>query len=113
MTTWQEQEPSKQGIWLASTHARPLQQSLSLAHRSLTVLHTCGAVLSFCTQDDTSKSMNTSAFSCGVIAPPAQSCGNTWLAPVPISAVAVTWKSLNTTRPHCVPASPSGSGGGL
>ena len=56
--------------------------------------------------------MKTSAFSWADIGPGSQELGKTLVLVVRRPA-AVTWKSLNTTRPHCTPASPSGSGGGL
>src|SRR4051812_48451394 len=49
------------------------------------------------TQDDRSNSMNSSSFSCGVIAPAGHSAGN--VLP-PLAAAFSTWKSENTTRPH-------------
>ena len=47
----------------------------------------------------TSKSMNSSTFSCGVSGASApHSVGNA----MPAFAEFATWKSLNRTRPHCI-----------
>ncbi len=56
-------------------------------------------MLSGCTQLVTSKSMNSSTFSCGVSGVSApHSVGKVmfWFAEF------ATWKSLNSTRPHCI-----------
>jgi len=44
-----------------------------------------------------SKSMNSSTFSCGVIAPATHSCGKV----SEVVTASSTWKSSNSTRPHC------------
>ncbi len=46
-----------------------------------------------------SKSMNSSIFSCGVIAPPGHSAGKI-LPPVVVLLSSSTWKSLKRPRPH-------------
>src|SRR5215471_13749851 len=61
-------------------------------------------------QEDTSKSMNTSAFSCGVSGATLHEAGKLG---APVRASAVTWKSLKTRRPHWSPAPPSGCAAGL
>jgi len=60
-----------------------------------------GVPVSTCTQDDRSKNMNSSAFSCAVsVSGAVQPIGNGvsgWeLSPEPSE----TWTSVNTTRPH-------------
>src|SRR4051812_49175611 len=65
-----------------------------------------GGAVSGCTHDARSKSMNSSTFSCGVRGLSLHSAGKTtfWVV-----AASLTWKSLNSTRPHCcAPGVPTG-----
>jgi hypothetical protein len=51
-------------------------------------------------QEARSNSMNSSTFSCGVSGSSSHSSGKTGRVPVRGSSALVTWKSLNSTRPH-------------
>src|SRR5258708_2089729 len=86
-------------------------QASALAHGAdgTSAPHFAGGIggwLSFCTHADKSNSMNTSAFSCGVMPWVMQPVGNG----LPARSPDETWMSLNTTRPHILSSSaPTGA----
>ena len=80
--------------------APPRPSCLSSRARHFTTAGGVGGALSLWMQDDRSKSMNSSAFSCAERSPVLHDCGNGLFPGV--FADALTWKSLNTTRPHCI-----------
>src|ERR1700679_3752277 len=66
-----------------------------------------GATVSGMTQEERSKSMNSSAFSCGERSVSAQLAGGAVLVVSFVEVSPATWRSLNTARPQYAGAPPS------
>ena len=85
------------------------QPSSAGPHWMFCAAHVVGLHVGFsgATQEPRSKIMNSSNFSCGVMAPPGHSFGKATPLSRPMPVVtASTWKSSKSTLPHCeVPAS--------